>query len=564
MKVSPSPAKSINTTAKNTEKKIISPFLSFVFVSLVTTISFSSLLVTYYYQNKSNGQRPTSSSSSSAATLFNTNINTINQDFVPELTCGAKKVESLNEEYLHDVLQELSNQTFFRLFRVDLTRECKFWKENEDDDNNNNNNNNNNERSCSASFVGSSNPSEDGLYYDNEDNEDSKNKQQQPPTMCSLSTEPNTNLFGGSAPMTTTTSFGYSIPKQPISDPVDKTITSKEDKSLLKNNVDDDVDDCSKNQTSPKFWLDICSADDRFKPSSPLENTIGHGVSGENYINLRLNPERWTGYNGSHVWKAIYEENCLKGAKKEDGLCYEERVLYRLLSGMHASVNIHVALHANPPTNENEEWLPDPLRFAQLFENHPERLKNLHFSFVVMLRALRKATPALAKFPTELGQDLKEDEKTRQLKMALLALPQVLGKPCEDVFNAFDEARLFSDVGNNNVASEIVASLGTGSSSSNNSVKNGSDKIQFKDIFRNITEVIDCVACQKCRLHGKLQILGIGTALKILLLPEQVLMNEDVITRSEFVSMINTIAKFSKAIRAASHFAAVNNSRRTN
>ena len=58
-------------------------------------------------------------------------------------------------------------------------------------------------------------------------------------------------------------------------------------------------------------------------------------------------------------------------------MCYEERVLYRLLSGMHASVNIHVALHANPPQSEDEEWLPDPARFAQLFENHPERLKKL-------------------------------------------------------------------------------------------------------------------------------------------------------------------------------------------
>ena len=218
--------------------------------------------------------------------------------------------------------------------------------------------------------------------------------------------------------------------------------------------------------------------------------------------------------------------------------------MYRLLSGMHASVNIHVALHANPPQSKDEEWLPDPARFAQLFENHPERLKNLHFSFVVMLRALRKATPALAKFPTDLGQDTIEDEKTRQLKMKLLDSPQVLGKSCEELFNAFDEARLFNDVG---VASEVLVNSG------------GSDKMQFKDIFRNITEVIDCVACQKCRLHGKLQILGIGTALKILLLPEEVLMNEDVITRSEFVAMINTIAKFSRALMASSHFAKTKN-----
>ena len=66
------------------------------------------------------------------------------------------------------------------------------------------------------------------------------------------------------------------------------------------------------------------------------------------YVNLQLNPERWTGYNGSHVWRAIYEENCLKSALSVDDMCYEERVLYRLLSGMHSSINIHIALNSKP------------------------------------------------------------------------------------------------------------------------------------------------------------------------------------------------------------------------
>lgn len=39
---------------------------------------------------------------------------------------------------------------------------------------------------------------------------------------------------------------------------------------------------------------------------------------------------------------------------------------------------------------------------------------------------------------------------------------------------------------------------------------------QFKLRFRNISEIIDCVGCQKCKLHGKLQIYGLATMLKIL------------------------------------------------
>ena len=64
-------------------------------------------------------------------------------------------------------------------------------------------------------------------------------------------------------------------------------------------------------------------------------------------------------YNGSHVWAAIYNENCVKvnfRGNAEQFLqlaaadtCYEERVLYRLLSGMHASINIHISLAYFPP-----------------------------------------------------------------------------------------------------------------------------------------------------------------------------------------------------------------------
>jgi ERO1-like protein alpha len=31
-----------------------------------------------------------------------------------------------------------------------------------------------------------------------------------------------------------------------------------------------------------------------------------------------------------------------------------------------------------------------------------------------------------------------------------------------------------------------------------------------------LSAIMDCVGCEKCRLWGKLQVLGLGTALKIL------------------------------------------------
>ena len=41
-------------------------------------------------------------------------------------------------------------------------------------------------------------------------------------------------------------------------------------------------------------------------------------------------------------------------------------------------------------------------------------------------------------------------------------------------------------------------------------------KEDFKLHFKNITRIMDCVGCEKCKLWGKLQTTGLGTALKIL------------------------------------------------
>lgn len=41
-------------------------------------------------------------------------------------------------------------------------------------------------------------------------------------------------------------------------------------------------------------------------------------------------------------------------------------------------------------------------------------------------------------------------------------------------------------------------------------------KEEFKQHFRNVSRIMDCVGCDKCRLWGGLQVSGLGTALKFL------------------------------------------------
>jgi hypothetical protein len=61
---------------------------------------------------------------------------------------------------------------------------------------------------------------------------------------------------------------------------------------------------------------------------------------------------------------------------------------------MHASINIHIALNYKPPKRGvRDTWESNPRRFVEQYAPHPERLKNMYFSYVVLLRALRKVRP---------------------------------------------------------------------------------------------------------------------------------------------------------------------------
>jgi len=258
------------------------------------------------------------------------------------------------------------------------------------------------------------------------------------------------------------------------------------------------------------FWLDTCS-----------KIKAGDGLR---VVNLQLNPERNTGYNGTHIWTAIYEENCLAlDGDTSAPMCYEERVLYRLLSGLHTSTTLSIAKNYYPPSKKKgrANWEPNPQYFIDKFADSPEHLRNLHFSYVVLLRALKKASPVLYNYEIKTG-DILDDEMATILMRRLL--DSMILKSCQNVFTAFDENLMFKEQVNAITLQE-----------------------NFKGVFHNVSSILDCVQCQQCKLHGKMAMLGYGTALKILFLPDDMLATS--LSRNEIVAFFNTIAKMSESVR---------------
>ena len=327
------------------------------------------------------------------------------------------------------------------------------------------------------------------------------------------------------------------------------------------------------------FWDDMCSALWNGKDRSASSN------SRRNMINLALNPERNTGYNGTHIWRAIYDENCIVSNNNND-MCYEERVLYRLLSGLHSSTTISIAKHYYPPSKKKNRthWESNPTYFMEHVYYNPEYIRNLHFTYVVLLRALSKASTFLYQYDfdtiatnddsrknpsmmnAEEREDLlllhNEDDRIMTQKLVRRLLDSSILQSCRSVFSAFDESLMFQEETNNSSSSNSNTSMSLSSifpnfstnhtSSSNQQSSSDNQKVDvallrqnFKGIFQNVSSILDCVQCQQCKLHGKLVMLGYGAALKILLNQNSV----PELEHNEIIALINTVIKFSEAIK---------------
>lgn len=63
---------------------------------------------------------------------------------------------------------------------------------------------------------------------------------------------------------------------------------------------------------------------------------------------------RYDGPNARRLWQAIYDENCF--LHHEQDMCFEERVFFRLLSGLQSSINTHIALTVNEGEPSLRMW----------------------------------------------------------------------------------------------------------------------------------------------------------------------------------------------------------------
>jgi len=114
----------------------------------------------------------------------------------------------------------------------------------------------------------------------------------------------------------------------------------------------------------------------------------------------------------------------------EKPTCLEKRVFYRLVSGLHTSINVHLCakyLHKGI-LDQPDYWAPNPQEFVRRFHpdytnnQGPQWIKNLYFVYLVELRAIAKAAPYFEKEKFYTGISEKDDDETKIAIMDILNL----------------------------------------------------------------------------------------------------------------------------------------------
>lgn len=262
------------------------------------------------------------------------------------------------------------------------------------------------------------------------------------------------------------------------------------------------------------------------------------------FVDLMSNPERFTGYGGVQsfdVWKAIYSENCFPNTNpmsmlpdSEPEQCVEKNLFYRLISGMHASIAVHLSNEYLDPATE--KFGPNLKVFMERVGKFNDRLSNIYFNYALVSQAIVKLADLVLvlDYIEESNESINQAGliendlvSSSQYKEWLATITEELGS--ETLFEAhslFDPA-----------------------------IVNPELKNEFRSRFRNVSAIMDCVGCDRCRMWGKLQTIGYGTALKILFeLEDPSTQHLLKFRRIELVALFNTFDRLSKSIASINNF----------
>lgn len=242
------------------------------------------------------------------------------------------------------------------------------------------------------------------------------------------------------------------------------------------------------------------------------------------YYDTEEFPEGYTGYDGSMIWEFIHEKICFAGYGYNDN--HWKADFNKAVSGLHSVVSAQVVrgiqekVENGESFTEEEVWRDPTAEFQRRLGSGgetPLAMENLYFTYMLFLSAAAKAKDRLledcdsGKIDSEAAPALRAFLNSPALSdPSVEVAPKKLHDHAVESANSLWEARMRS---------------------------------------RELLRIINCVQCNKCRLHGKIAMMGLSTALQIHL--GRTGEGEDIsgIHRVELAALVSTLYKFSTALQ---------------
>jgi len=107
-----------------------------------------------------------------------------------------------------------------------------------------------------------------------------------------------------------------------------------------------------------------------------------------------------------------------------ENLCVEQRALNRVLSGLHTSVNTQLSELYIDFESDRKKMVPNWRMYFEKVGDYPDRIKNLHFYYSVLLRAINKASDVIRHYNFTTG-DTESDLKAQRLVNQILDITTI-------------------------------------------------------------------------------------------------------------------------------------------
>jgi ERO1-like protein alpha len=241
------------------------------------------------------------------------------------------------------------------------------------------------------------------------------------------------------------------------------------------------------------------------------------------YYDTEEFPEGYTGYDGSEVWNYIHKKICF------DGYGYDgdhwKADYNKAVSGLHSVVSAQVTrgiqekIDAGEEFTSEEVWRDPQVEFGRRLSANgetPLAMENLYFAYMLFLSAIAKVKDKLL---AECASGM-IDNKTASILQEFLSHP-ILSS---------------SDV------------QGPSMKLQSHALQSTNDLWEARMRSRELLRIMNCVQCNKCRLHGKVATMGLSTALQVHLGSTGNGGDPARIKRVELASLISTMYKFTQAV----------------